>query len=88
MRIFVGLLIAALVLAALIQATLSAMSVECAVCMDHNGRRSCATVSAEDRSQAMSQATSTACATISSGVTDGIRCSNSPPVSARCSGDS
>jgi hypothetical protein len=88
MRIFVGLLIAAVVLAALIQATLSAMAIECSVCVEHGGRRSCATVSAPDREQALSQAVSTACATISSGVTDGIRCGATAPSTVQCTGDS
>jgi hypothetical protein len=38
-----------------------------------------------DRSQAQRQATSAARAQLSRGVTDGIRCGNTPPVAVECS---
>lgn len=88
MRTLAGILVGALLLAALIHATLKQTAVECSVCVEHAGRRACATVSAADREQALAQAVSTACATISSGVTDGIRCSSTPPSSVECSDDS
>lgn len=86
MRAWVGILVAAFFLAAMFYVTRSETTVECSVCIQFNGVENCATVSGPDQAQAMMQATSTACAPISSGVSDGMKCTRTPPRSARCSG--
>jgi hypothetical protein len=49
------------------------------VCMEFKGMTSCGTASAETEQLALRTATTTACATISSGVTDSIACDNTTP---------
>ncbi len=80
-----GLLAAALFIAAMLYTTLAESGVECEVCLDYRGRSSCQTVSAADRPQAIQQATATACAMLSSGVTAGMECNATPPTITRCS---
>ena len=80
-----GLLAAGLFIAALLYTTLAESGVECEVCVDYRGQSSCQTVSAPDRPQAIQQATATACAMLSSGVTAGMQCNSTPPTITRCS---
>jgi hypothetical protein len=84
-RVIVGILIGAGFLVAIILATLDQMRVTCEVCILYRGRQVCEKASAADRANATTQATNSACAQLSSGVTDGIACNNTPPVSTRCS---
>ena len=49
------------------------------VCMEFEGRQSCSTTSAETKDQAVRTAIQTACATISSGVTQVMGCQNTNP---------
>jgi hypothetical protein len=79
-----GLFAAALFNAALLSTTLAESGAECEVCVDYGGRSSCQTVSAPDSAQAIQQATATACAILSSGVTAGMACNSTPPSSTRC----
>jgi hypothetical protein len=72
-------------MAALIYTTLSETGVECEVCVDYRGQSMCKTVTAPDRTQAIQQATATACALLSSGVTAGMECNSAPPSITRCS---
>ena len=84
MRILVGSLAALAFLAAIVWVTLQQAQARCEVCMRHGGRELCETATAVDRDHALSQARSSACARLSSGVTDGIRCNGSAPLSVRC----
>ena len=84
MRAIVGILCGAVFVAIMFFVTLQETSVECAICIEFEGRTKCATVAAPDKSQAMMQAASTACASLAGGVTKGMECSRTPPVSARC----
>jgi hypothetical protein len=84
MRIAGGLLVAALFFAALFYVTRAETSVECTICIRYGGSENCATVSGPDEQQARMQATSTACAPLSAGVTQGLECSRTPPSMARC----
>lgn len=86
MRAVAGVLMAAGFLAALFYVTSRETSYQCSVCIRYRGAESCATVSGPDEEQAMMQAVTTACAPLSSGVTEGMECSRTPPVSARCTG--
>lgn len=53
------------------------------VCMEFNGRKNCAIASGPTREQALRTAGDTACATISSGMTESVTCGRTPPVSTR-----
>ena len=85
MRLVVTLALAAAFAAALVYTALSQGKVECEVCMEFRGRGVCRTVAAADRDQAVVMAVSNACAFLSSGVTPGIQCGQTPPRSVTCS---
>ena len=85
MRVAGGLLCAALFFAAIFYVTRAETSVECEVCIRFGGAENCATVTGPDEQQARMQATSTACAPLSSGVTEGMECSRTIPSRVRCS---
>ncbi len=85
MRVAGGLLVAAAFFAAMFYVTRAETTVECTVCIEFGGRENCATVSGPDEAQARMQATSTACAPLSAGVTEGLECSRTPPNLDRCS---
>lgn len=84
-RTLVGILIGIAFFAALVYTTLEQSSVECRVCITYKGRTQCETVKGSDRALAQMQATSTACTFLSSGVTDSIACSSTPPDVLECS---
>jgi len=70
--------------AALVYGTLSEAQVECEVCLEFAGGRACRTAFASDRNGAMSAAVRSACAVLSSGVTQGMACDRTPPSSVQC----
>ncbi len=76
--------IALLFVGALLYATFGMGEAECEVCLEFRGRNACATVSAQNREEAIQQASSTACAGISAGVTQAMECSRTFPESVRC----
>ncbi len=53
------------------------------VCMSYGGHAACKTVSAKSETGAIRSATENACADISSGVTDTMRCQQAEPQSVR-----
>lgn len=59
-------------------------AVECEVCMSFDGREICRSASAATRQQALRSATDNACARLTSGMTNTIRCEQGEPVSTRC----
>ena len=75
----VSILFGLTVLGALVYSTLGLRQVTCEVCMTFNGRSKCSKASGTDRQEAQRTATDTACAPISSGMTESIQCSNTPP---------
>lgn len=77
--VVVGLLGVALVFA------LNQGRVTCEVCVSFRGRQLCERSSSVDQAEALMQAKYSACSQISSGVTDGIQCNNSRPLSSECS---
>ena len=84
MRVAGGILLAVLFFAAMFYVTREETSVECTVCIRFGGAENCATVSGPDEQQARMQATSTACAPLSNGVTEGMECNRTVPSMARC----
>ncbi len=75
----VSILFGLTVLGTLVWSTLGLRQVTCEVCMTFNGRTQCAKASGTTREEAQRTATDTACAPISSGMTESIQCSNTTP---------
>ena len=84
MRILAGILLGLVFVAALGYATLQETGVQCRVCVSFNGVQECRTGSGSDRDTAVRGAVATACAMLSSGVTQGIRCDRTRPDSVVC----
>lgn len=63
----------------IVYSTLQLSQVSCKVCVTYNGQTNCATASGTTAEEARRTAQDVACATISSGVTETIGCSNTPP---------
>jgi len=53
------------------------------LCMDYQGRTNCATASGSTEEFAIRAATSNACATIASGVTETMQCEHAAPTNVR-----
>jgi hypothetical protein len=83
-RTLLGVLCGAILFAALIYTTLRDTEVSCEVCIEFEGRSACNTAAGPDVALARMQATSGACASLSSGVTNSIRCNSTPPASVQC----
>jgi hypothetical protein len=84
MRTALGVVLALVFVAALVFATLRETAVACEVCVDFGGRSACRRSSAAEPSEAIRMAQSTACAELSSGVTEGMACQRTPPRTAQC----
>jgi hypothetical protein len=72
------------VAAFVVYSSLQVGSVECEVCMDFDGRQSCRTASAAGRDEALRAAIDNACALLTSGMTNSIRCQRGEPARAEC----
>ncbi len=83
-RTLVGILVVVGFIVVVVIAAMGQFRAHCEVCMAHRGRQICAEASAADRVAAEREARSSACAQISGGVTDGIQCNNTAPVSVEC----
>jgi hypothetical protein len=70
-------------LALLAYSTFSGRRYRVEVCMSFDGRSSCRTVSAKSEDAALRSAVENACADVSSGVTDTMRCQNTTPQSVK-----
>jgi hypothetical protein len=81
----IGLLVAAGVVGALLLATRQEASVECTVCMEYGGRSACRTTAGASHEATLRGAVTSACSVLSQGVTGGIACDRTPPVSVACS---
>ncbi len=68
----------------LLWSTLSSQRAECAVCVEFNGQRNCATASAASPDEAARSAQLTACGVLTRGMDESIACGNRPPVSRQC----
>ncbi len=84
MRRAIGVALAVAFVFALVYTALSQSKVECEVCMQFGGSATCRTAAAAERDQALVTAIRNACAILSSGVTDGIQCDQTPPRSVTC----
>jgi hypothetical protein len=79
-----AIIFALAVLGVLIYSTIGLSQYACEVCMTYNGQQNCATASAPTEEEAVRTASDVACAPISSGMTESIQCSNTPPDSINC----
>ena len=84
MRTAVAALLTLAFVGALVYATVAANAVTCEVCIEFEGRQACRTGSARTKEEAVQGAITNACAILSGGVTDGIRCGNTRPSLERC----
>jgi hypothetical protein len=84
-RLIAGVMLGAAFIAAMFFATQRESAVQCELCMEFGGRTACRTASAADRDAAVRGAITTACAMLSSGVTQGLECDRTPPRSLSCS---
>ena len=75
----IGIIFLVIVAAAIYFSTASLAKYRVEVCMEFKGNTSCAKAAGETKEGALRNATNTACATISSGVTDSIACDQSMP---------
>ena len=57
----------------------------CRVCVTYNGRTICRTAAAGSRKAAIESAVTSACSGLASGMTESIRCENTPPDRVDCS---
>lgn len=80
----IGIAIAfVLVIAFVIYSTLSLSRYECEVCLEFGGRTECRTAAGSTREEAVRTATDSACALLTSGMTNNLACSQTPPKSIR-----
>jgi len=80
----ITLVLAAAFAGLLLYSTLAAQNVECSACVTFNGTTNCATASAETETDALRQAVSTACGTLTQGMDESIRCAGLPPQRPQC----
>jgi hypothetical protein len=77
--VLVGILIVVLILLVLVYSSYNLRKFHVEVCMTFHGQTNCRTAFGTTESFAQRAATTNACATIASGVTDSIACENTPP---------
>lgn len=75
----VGVIFLLVVIAAIYYSTKSLAAHRVEVCMEFNGLTSCRTASGSTEEFALRTATTNACATIASGVTDSMACDRTEP---------
>ena len=83
----VGGVLAAMTLALIVYGMLKSFNEECEVCVTFEGRSACRTAAGRDRDEAVRTATDNACGLLTSGMTNSIRCGNTPPDRVTCRGD-
>jgi len=60
--------------------------VRCEVCVEFDGARACRTVDGANEKDALAAARTNACAQLTSGVTNSMRCERQEPLSSSCRG--
>lgn len=58
--------------------------IECRVCVTFEGRQKCATARAEEKMAAVTEAQSSACSLLTSGVSQAVKCPRVEPDSVEC----
>jgi hypothetical protein len=80
----IAILFSLAVLGVLIYSSMNLQQFSCEVCITYQGRNNCSTAAGTSAEEATRTATDVACAPISSGMTESIQCSNTPPNSVNC----
>ena len=57
---------------------------QCTVCIEFEGQNVCRTVTGQTEKEGLQSATNNACALLTSGMTNSIRCTGTPPQRAEC----
>jgi len=60
--------------------------VRCEICVEFDGARACRTVDGANEKDTLAAARTNACAQLTSGVTNSMRCERQEPLSSKCSG--
>jgi hypothetical protein len=79
--VWLGIAFAIVFLAAVAMSTFRSQPFRVRVCITYNGATDCRSASARTREDAQRTATTAACAQLAGGVSDSIRCENTPPSS-------
>jgi hypothetical protein len=58
----------------------------CEVCISFGGRQACRKADGKTKEEATRTATDTACAVLAAGMTESLKCTNTPPSSQSCDG--
>ena len=72
------------IIAFVVYSSFQVSAVECEVCMRYEGREMCRAASAATREEARRSASDNACALLTSGMTETIRCLNGGPAKTEC----
>jgi hypothetical protein len=80
----ISLVFLALFITLVIYMSFHSTKVECEVCVTFQGQTNCGKASSETREGAVRSAVTAACATIAGGMTETIRCGNTPPDKTTC----
>lgn len=73
-----------LLIGGVIYRSMTITHLECDVCVSFAGQQVCRTAASGDRKSTIESAVTSACASLASGMTDSIRCQNTPPDSTQC----
>ncbi len=74
----------ALLLGGLIYGSMTAVQVECSLCVEFNGQRQCRTGSGVDEDGAQEAAQRAACAVLAAGMAESINCDRRIPTNVQC----
>jgi hypothetical protein len=85
LKLIVGMSIAVAAAFLLYRVTLAGAGVTCEACVSFEGREGCRSAAGPDQISAERAAVMTACALVSSGVTDTIACQGIVPTALTCS---
>ena len=79
--VWLGILFAVAFIVAVAYSTMGSNPFKCRVCITFNGRSDCRSASARTKEEAQRAAATTACASLASGMSESMRCENTPPTS-------
>ncbi len=80
------ILFLSLIIAFVIYRSMTIAEYECEVCVTFHNRTVCRTAASGTRDASIDSAVTSACATLTSGMTESIRCQNTEPDRISCSG--
>jgi hypothetical protein len=84
--VIIGAAFVAILAALVIYASSRLGGHSCEVCISFGGSQACRKADGKTKEEATRTATDTACAVLASGMTDTLKCTNTPPASQSCDG--